>query len=278
MTILFWESLIACSLLGFACGLSGSFLILRRQALAGDMIGHSVLPGICTAFIVSQFNSNPLFLLAGAFFGAIAATLLQEYLTRSSKIKPEMALAINLTGFYAVGIGLLTWIQKQPGVRQAHLESYLLGQAATLSRADLVSIFASAIVCLLLILAFFKELRVSVFDPLFARSAGISAPKFQFLLSALVAVSVVVSIKAVGLILVSALLIIPAATASLLSKDLSTRLLFAAFIGALCAAGGAYLSFLSVKIPTGPAIILISTFFFIIAAIFYKSKQDHLPT
>ncbi|NCN28375.1 metal ABC transporter permease [bacterium] len=277
MTLLF-ESLLACLLLGFTCGLSGSFLILRRQALAGDMIGHSVLPGICTAFIASQFSLNPLVLLAGAFFGAIAATLLQEYLTRSSKIKPEMALAINLTGFYAIGLGLLTWIQKQPGVQQAHLESYLLGQAATLSRTDLFSILSSAVLCLFLIVIFFKELRVSVFDPLFAKSSGVSAAKFQFLLSSLVAVSVVVSIKAVGLILVSALLIIPASTASLLSKDLSTRLILASILGALSASAGAYISFIKSNIPTGPAIILVSTFCFITAATFYKLKQDQQST
>jgi len=189
-----------------------------------------------------------------------------------------MALAINLTGFYAIGLGLLTWIQKQPGVQQAHLESYLLGQAATLSRTDLFSILSSAVLCLFLIVIFFKELRVSVFDPLFAKSSGVSAAKFQFLLSSLVAVSVVVSIKAVGLILVSALLIIPASTASLLSKDLSTRLILASILGALSASAGAYISFIKSNIPTGPAIILVSTFCFITAATFYKLKQDQQST
>ncbi len=272
MSEILWVSLSACVLLGFACGLSGSFLILRRQALAGDMIGHSVLPGICGAFIVSQYSTNAFVLLFGAFIGAILATTLQEFLTRSSKIKSDMALAINLTGFYAIGLSLLTWIQKQPEIPKAHLESYLLGQAATLSNLDLISIFLCTALSLAIVVFFFKELRLCIFDPLFAGSLGINAKRFHILLSSLVAISVVVSIKAVGLILVSALLIIPAACASLISKDLSVRLVFAAFVGALCAGSGAYLSFLYLNIPTGPAIILVSTTAFLISSFFYKQK------
>lgn len=273
MNSLLFESLFACAMLGLACGLSGSFLILRRQALAGDMIGHSVLPGICAAFVLSQFNTNPFILLLGAFSGAVAATIVQEFLTKSKKIKSEMALAINLTGFYAVGLSLLTWIQKQEGIKQAHLESYLLGQAATLSHADLVSIVTCTLISIAIVFFLYKELRLSVFDPLFARTQGVPAKMYLFLLSALVAVSVVVSIKAVGLILVSALLVIPASVASLLSKDLSTRLVLASCIGSLCAGGGAYLSFLHTNIPTGPSIILLSTFAFIITAFIHKKKQ-----
>lgn len=272
------ESLTACIFLGMTCGLTGSFLILQRQALAGDMIGHSVLPGICLAFIASQFNAHPLVLLLGAFLGALCSTIVHGWLTRSSKIKPEMALAINLTGFYAIGLSLLTWIQNLEQVKQTHLESYLLGQAASLSTGDLwLIIFISCLTALMIVLLF-KELRISIFDADFAHSQGIKPQKFSLLLSTMVAVSVVVSIKAVGLILVSALLIIPSATASLWTKDLKPRLVLSAGLGALSALVGGLISLFQENFSTGPSIILVSTLVFVFSLFIKKLKEPAMES
>lgn len=264
------ESLAACLFLGLTCGLTGSFLILQRQALAGDMIGHSVLPGICLAFIASEFNAHPLVLLLGAFLGALSSTIVHNWLTRSSKIKPEMALAINLTGFYAIGLSLLTWIQNLENVKQTHLESYLLGQAASLSTGDLWLIITISILSIATVSLLFKELRISIFDSDFAESQGIKSKRFSLLLSTLVAVSVVVSIKAVGLILVSALLIIPSATASLWTRDLKSRLILSAVLGAFSSMAGGLVSLFQVTFSTGPSIILLSTSIFVLSLILKK--------
>ena len=250
-------------LIGISCGLIGSYVVTRRLSLFGDTLSHAVLPGIAIGFIWSQSKDN-LALLIGAtvagFSGVTCLTLLQKY----TPIRQDSALGIVLSGFYAIGICLLTRIQKMEFGNQSGLDSFLFGQASALSINDLWGIGITLAGIGLFILATHKELLISGFDPSFARSIGIYTMLLQYGLWILLAFCIITSLQVIGVILASALLIIPAATASLLVKRMNAYLFLASLLGGIAGLGGTFLSFLGQGLPTGPLIVLVSTFLFLL--------------
>jgi len=238
------------------------------------MIGHSVLPGLCVGFALAGFEKSPLLLLGGALVSALLAAFLQEYISRRSRIKEDTSMALLLTGFYAIGVVLLTELQNNSGSSTSGLETFLLGSAASISRSDLYASCFLLLVQIIVYSLFLKELRVNTFDPLFARAQGFNPNRYAQLISALTSISVILALPAVGLILASALLVLPAACASMITRNLGPRLTFSALIGLVLGFGGAWISTLHSQIPTGPSIILLHTaFFFVLAfALFFKRK------
>lgn len=260
-------SLLGCIFLGIVLSWLGSFMVLRKMSLMGDTLGHAVLPGICIAFMLTGTKSF-LPTLAGAVISGLLGVVLIQIIVRYSRIKTDAAMGMILSSFFGFGIVLLTMIQKSGSGNQSGLDKFLFGQAAALSSVDVWALLWVMLVVGLLLLLMLKELTLSSFDESFAASIGIPVGFFQMLLMILTAIAVVASIQAVGVVLVSAMLIIPPATASLLVKRVHTLLILAGFLGAAAGFLGAFLSFLGASLPTGPFMVVSAAFFFLLAFLF----------
>jgi len=249
--------------MGMGCGLMGGFVVTRKLSLFGDTLSHAVLPGVAVGFIFSQ-SKNSFSILMGAMIAGFLGVFLISLIKKTTKVRLDSALGLVLSGFYAVGICLLTRIQKMDFGNQSGIDRYLFGQITGLSTADVLGMGISCILILLLTFLLYKEMLVTGFDPGFARSVGIPVDLLQYILWMLLAFSVITSLQVVGVILVSALLIIPAATASIITQRMKSLLFWSAGLGILAGIVGTYLSFLGNRLPTGPLIVLTSTSFFII--------------
>jgi manganese/zinc/iron transport system permease protein len=242
------------ALMGFfvsaACGLVGNFLILRRMALVGDAISHSVLPGLAVAFLIAQSRS-PLAMLAGAIGASVATTVLIEVIHRNSRVKSDAAIGITFTTLFAIGVILIALFADKVDLDQ---DCVLNGELAlipitppmhigdlTLGPPPVVRAALVALVTLLLVIAFYKELVVSSFDPVLSTSLGVNATFVHYALMAWLSVVVVNAFEAVGAILVIAMLILPGATASLLVSRLPATLALSLLHAALSTVLGLHL-------------------------------------
>lgn len=252
--------LLGCAALGLAAGVVGSFALLRGRALLADAIGHSALPGVVlAAMIVALLGGDsralaPL-LLGGALTGWLGLLALRR-LTASGRIRPDAAIAVVLSAFYAMGTVGLSIAQTLPGVAQAGLSNFILGQAATLTENDALLAGALALGCVAVAAALFQPLRALCFDEAFARSQGLPVRALDLTLLGLLLAVCVAGLPAVGLILVVALLVVPAASARLLAPRLPAMLALAAAFGAIAGAAGALVSTRFSSIPTGAAVVL----------------------
>lgn len=260
-------------LLGLLGGLLGNLLLLRRMALLGDMMSHSLLPGLCVGFILAGYTKNYFFLFLGASLSALLANFLNEWILKQRPFKADATLAILISGFYAVGALLISKLAKNHGSELAGIKGYLLGQAALIQKSDLLPIGIVLLLSLLFICLFYKRIVLSIFDAQYLTFVK-QKPRFFLLLSTtLIVFTLLVSLQMVGAILAASFLLIPAAISLFLSGHLHWRFVYSAISGALIGAVGTYLSSLSENLPTGPIIVLTGFIFFILAATFgpYKS-------
>lgn len=264
-------ALIGAILLGVSCGLLGGYLTVRNQALTGDMVAHATLPGIVIAFMVT-LSKNPVYLLMGATLTGVLSVWFFDRLRRTRELKADSVMGITLVSFYAVGIGLLTMIQNIPNANQAGLDKFLFGQASALSIYDIYLMLGATILSIGVIWCFYKELLLVVFDGQYARICGLRVEIFNGLLIFLTAVTIVISIKAVGIVLVSALLIIPASTAGLITYKFGKLLMLSVFFGVLAGVMGTMTSFLGHSLPTGPFIVVYAAGFFVMVFLFKKFR------
>jgi manganese/zinc/iron transport system permease protein len=252
--------LLGCAALGVAAGVVGSFALLRGRALLADAIGHSALPGVVLAAMVVALlggDSRALApLLLGAALSGWLGLLALRRLTASGRIRPDAGIAVVLSAFYALGTVGLSVAQTLPGVAQAGLSHFILGQAATLTENDALLAGALALGCVAVTVALFQPLRALCFDEAFARSQGLPVRALDITLLGLLLAVCVAGLPAVGLILVVALLVVPAAAARLLARRLPAMLALAASFGALAGATGALVSTRFSSIPTGAAVVL----------------------
>jgi manganese/zinc/iron transport system permease protein len=257
----FRAAVAACILAGLGCGLLGSFIILRRMTLFGDMLGHAVLPGVAAGFIVAAEKSTP-YLLGGALIAGLLAAGLTRAIRGWSRVKEDAALGISLSFFYACGIWLLSWITREPrlSAEASGLNHYLFGNPAVISGADLAFLAAAAMLVVLVVIAGYRGLLACTFDAGFARSIGLPFRSIEGAMLVLLTVVIVVSIKILGIVLVAALLAIPPAAAYLLTDRLERLCLGAALIGAGAGFGGSFLSAV-LHIGAGPAIISLAFLF-----------------
>jgi len=258
-------------LMGMSCGLIGSYVVTRRLSLFGDTLSHAVLPGIAVGFIWSGEKNNVSILVGAALAGFLGIACL-GILERFTKVRKDSAMGIVLSAFYAVGICMLTRIQKLGFSEQAGLETYLFGQASALSREDISSLALTLILIIFFITINYKQLLITGFDLQFSRSIKIPTELIQYCLWTLIAFCVISSLQLVGVILISALLVIPAVTASLLTQRMHHYLGVACMLGALAGFGGTFFSFLGSQLPTGPLIVLCSSTLFIIVLFFRPHK------
>ncbi len=242
-------------LVGASSGAIGAFMVLMRKSLLGDAISHSILPGICIAFMLYPVK-NPYFLLLGAFVFGILSGLLVDYISNQTKLKSDAALGITLSLFFGLGIVLLTFIQHHYGAQQAGLESFLFGKAASLTEADVQSIAVVSAVIFIVLVLLFKEFRLLAFNRSFGESIGVPMRFLNGLLSALTVLAISIGIQSVGVVLMAALLIAPTLAALFWSNSLKGVIFLALIFGAFSGVFGSYISFVSPSMPTGPWIVL----------------------
>jgi manganese/zinc/iron transport system permease protein len=259
-------ALIGSILLGISCGLMGGFIVVRKMALFGDTLSHAVLPGVAMGFLWNM-EKDPVAIFIGATIAGLLGGAMVALIRQTTRLKEDTALGIVLASFFAVGICLLTRIQKMPG-NKGGLDEFLFGSAAFIGRADIILMAVVTALVVLLVGLFYKELLVTSFDAAFARSAGFPVNIINYALTLLLAFSVVVALRAVGVVLVSAMLITPAAAAYLLTDRMHRLLGLAALFGVMAGAMGAFISFLTTNIPTGPLMVVAATMVFALAFFF----------
>lgn len=246
-------------LLAAAAGAVGCVTVLKGESLIGDAIGHSSFPGVILAFMFFM-QRDPVLLLLGAIGTGILAFALIQLVDAYSKLDEDAALAIVLSSFFGAGMVLQSYIQgnkNYQGASQAGLQTYIFGQAAYMMQRDITVIFVVAVFSLVLLCVFYKEIKVFVFDPVYAKTIGISS-SVMYGVIALMAMSLIgAGLKLVGAVLIASLLIIPAITAMQWSNHFGRVLGIAACTGSFSALTGTYLSTVIDGLSTGPIIIVI---------------------
>ncbi|MDD3610284.1 MAG: iron chelate uptake ABC transporter family permease subunit [Halothiobacillaceae bacterium] len=263
------------ALLGASSGLIGTFAVLEKRALLGDVLAHAALPGVTMAFFLFH-TREPLVILLGAAAAGLLAWGLIDLLTRRARLRQDSALAIVLSLFFALGILQLTWLQRQPLANQAGLDKFLFGQAASLTDADLYLLGTVALGLILLTALLFDRLRLILFDRQHALALGVPVRRYELLLAAMLVCAVVIGLQLAGVVLMAALLLTPAATARLLSDRLRPMLFIAMTLGVLAGVTGANVSYLAPRMPTGPWMVVALSLFFI-AALLLAPQRGLLP-
>lgn len=250
-------------LLTASSAIVGSFTFLNKKSLIGDAIAHAVLPGICLGFIVSE-TKNPIILIIGAFITGWLSLVAVNFITSRTRIKEDTAIGLVLSVFFGIGIVMLTVIQKSGNAAQSGLDHFLFGKAAALVGADLMAFGTVALLLLVVVYLLFKEFSLLAFDKDYARSIGLPVKRIELVLTSLIVLAVVIGIQAVGVVLMAAILITPAAAARFWTNRITVMITLASIFGAISGLSGAYISYIQPAMPTGPwIVIVISTIAFI---------------
>ncbi|MBW4681586.1 MAG: metal ABC transporter permease [Microcoleus vaginatus WJT46-NPBG5] len=256
------RSLIIAILVGSICAVVGSYLMVQRLALLGDAISHSVLPGLAVAFFLGVN------IFVGAFIAGILSAMAIAWIRTRSPIKEDAAMGIVFSAFFALGITLITVIQKD---NKIDLNHFLFGNILGVTALEVRDTAIIAAIVMVVVVLLYKELLFYTFDPAGAQAAGLPVNLLNFGLMVLIALTVVASMKSVGVILVLSLLITPGATAYLLVSRLHLVMILGAGIGVVSSIAGMYLSYFY-NVPSGPAIVLVTSGLFVLALLFSPSQ------
>lgn len=304
------------AILGAICGMLGSFAVLRKQSLLGDAISHAALPGIAIGFLVREYNVDELedtgllmrffnkivagiqwalelfgggtnTLLIGALVSGVLGTFLIRGIINKTHLKTDTALGLVLSLFFGFGILLLTFIQKQPNANQAGLDKYLFGQAATLVEIDVILMASVTGICLVILLLFWKEFKILLFDADYTKTLGFNTRFIDILITFFIVLAIVLGLQTVGVVLMSAMLLAPAAAARQWTNKLSVMIVLAAIFGAFSGVFGTAISASQNNLSTGPVIVLVAGVFVAFSFIFspgrgilfkqirlYKNRRD----
>ena len=264
------------SLLGAAAGMAGTFLYLRKNALISDAISHATLPGLGFAFLVAfgfGIDGRQLFiLLSGSALSAALGLYFVNWLTRETRLTQDTAIGCVLSVFFAFGVVLLTIIQVIPAGRKAGLESFLLGSTAGMLYSDALLILILSIITALVLFVFLRPIKLVVFDQGYSETLGISVRRVDFIILIVTLAVTVLGMKIVGLILIVALLIIPAVSARFWSERTNIILVTATLFGALSGYIGSAISAVSPGLPTGPIIVLCCFGLFLFSFLFAPKR------
>ncbi len=250
--VVFLGSLILCSV----SGLVGTFTLLRKRSLIGDVISHSVLPGIALAFIIGQ-QKNIAYLLIGATITGWISTFLVDYITKHSKIKSDTAIALILSVFFGVGVLLLTHIQHSGNASQSGLDQFIFGRASAMNMSDVYLFSIVGILIAAIIVIFFRGFTLLSFDESYAQSIGFPIESLKLMLSITTVATVAMGVQAVGVVLMSALLITPAAAAKFWTHKIHVLAILAVIISGASGVLGSAISYSSKGMPTGPWIVVV---------------------
>lgn len=257
--------------LGLVSGALGTFAVLRRQSLLGDAVSHAALPGIVLAFLITG-SKAPLILVLGAAIAGWAGALLVMLIVGTTIIKTDTALGLVLSTFFGFGLVLLSLVQRSAGAGQAGLDRFLFGQAATLVGEDLATMAVLGALVLGAVALLWKEFKALAFDPAFAGAMGLPVRLLDVILTSLLVIAIVIGLQTVGVVLMSAMIIAPAAAARQWTDRLGRLVLLAGMFGALSGFSGAVLSSLVPKLPTGPTIVLCMTGLMLFSLVFAPNR------
>jgi manganese/zinc/iron transport system permease protein len=250
-------------LLGVSASVIGGFALLRKRALIGDALAHAALPGVMMAFLLLQ-TRDPWVMLLGAMLSSFAGFFLIDWLPKHTKIKADAALAITLSFFFALGLMLLSYIQGLEVPNKSGLDKILFGQAAAMTRDDIHLLLIVTVFVLINVLLFFHKFRLIAFNRQYAHTLGVKVNGYELLLALLIVLAVVVGLQLVGVVLMAAVLLTPAAAARFWSNQLARILIIAAALGALSAFISTHISYMAPAMPTGPwMVVSLSILFFI---------------
>jgi manganese/zinc/iron transport system permease protein len=246
--------------LGAAGGVVGVFALLRKRALLAEAVAHATLPGIALGFIAAYllgFSTRAMpFLMAGALLTAALAVTSITFITRTTRLRPDTAVATILGVYFGLGVALMSVVQGLDTAGQAGLDTYLLGSTAGIGQRDALILCGLAVLVAVLAALSLKELRVTAFDPVFAQTSGLHPDRINIFLVALILLVIVLGLRTVGLVLGVALLVIPPAAARFWTNRLIPLVLVSAGIGAAGAWIGAALSASMANLPAGATIVL----------------------
>jgi manganese/zinc/iron transport system permease protein len=264
--------LIGTSLLGASAGLIGTLAVLRGRSLVGDALAHAALPGLCLAFLVLGERSLPAMLLGALVSGVLGVAIIAA-LRRWTRIKEDAAIGIVLSVFFGAGIVLTRLIQNwfETGSK-AGLDSYILGKTAGMTLNDIVWVGGVSLANLLVVIGFYKELKLVLFDPAFARVQGWPIVGLDLLVLVLIAIAVVIGLPAVGVVLIAALLILPSAAARFWTERFEHMLCLATAFGLVIGLVGTALSARFSLLPAGPVIVLTGTVVFLVSMLFAPQR------
>ena len=243
------------AILGVVSGMLGSFAVLRKQSLLGDAISHAALPGIVLSFLITR-TREPAVLMLGALIAGWVATLFMLNIIRTTRIKDDSALGLVLSVFFGFGLMLLTFTQRLPDATQAGLDKFLFGQAATLLQRDVITMGIIGLLVLGLLVTFWKEFKLITFDPEYAASLGFPVRVLDVVLTTLLVIAIVIGLQTVGVVLMSAMIVAPAAAARQWTDKLNLMVILGGLFGALAGVSGTLISGSAEKLPTGPVIVL----------------------
>jgi manganese/zinc/iron transport system permease protein len=259
------------AVLGVVSGALGVYAVLRKQALLGDAISHAALPGIALAFLATG-SKAPLVLILGAAIAGWLGTLVVMTIVNTTRVKDDSALGIVLSVFFGFGLVLLTYIQRRPDATQAGLDTFLFGQAAALLQRDVITMGLLGAVVLALLALFWKEFKLLSFDPEYGAAAGFPMRLLDVLLTSLLVIAIVLGLQTVGVVLMSAMIVAPAAAARQWTDRLGVMVVLSAFFGALAGVVGAVISSSTARLPTGPTIVLCISFLVLVSLLLAPNR------
>jgi manganese/iron transport system permease protein len=258
----FVRALVASAIVGLVCAVVGSYMVLRGLAFMGDALSHSAFPGVVAAYLLK----GPFYL--GAAIAAVGTALAIGWVTRRGQLRGDTAIGVLFAGMFALGIFLFSLIPNYVG----DLFGFLFGEVLGIGVGDLIALTGLAIVVLAIVALLWKELLYATFDPLGAAASGLPVVRLDYLFLALIALTIVISLQAVGIILVVAMLVTPAATGQILSQSFGRLVAVAIVIGIVSPIVGLYLSYW-LNAASGATIVLVETAVFV-AALLWKGRSS----
>jgi len=259
------------AIIGAISGVVGTFSFLRKKTLIADAVSHSVLPGVCIGFMFAG-TKDPISLMLGALLVGWFSVWFIDYISRATKLSEDTAIALVSTLFFAIGSVLLSVLSKSQNAEQSGLKNFLFGKAATMTTFDIQVFSLVSLAIVGVVVLFYKPFQLVSFNTDFARSIGVKVKTIEFLLSTLTVLTVAIGIQAVGVVLMSALLIAPAASARYWTNKLNVMLVLAAIFGMLSGMLGVMFSTMKDNMPTGPWIVF-ALFIFTLSTLLFAPKK-----
>src|SRR5690606_25859316 len=259
------------SLLSVSAAMVGTFTFLDKKALIGDAISHAVLPGVCLAFMLAG-SKNPYWIVVGAFATGALATYAISWVSQQTKLKEDTIIASVLSVFFGIGIVLMTKLQQTGNAALSGLDHFLFGNAISIIGEDILVYATLALATILAILIFYKEFQLLIFNRDFATVIGLPVKRLEFLFNSLMVLAVVTGIQAIGVVLMAAFLITPAAAAKFWTDRLGAMLFIAVVIALFSGISGAYISFVLPNMPTGPWVVVVLSLLAFLSFFFSHKK------
>lgn len=256
---------------GIAAGTMGCLAYWKRQSLMSDALAHAALPGVVIAFLLLG-EKNLFVMIIGASISALIGASFIQWIRSSTRISADTAMGMVLSIFFGLGIMLLTVVNRTSGGNQSGLDSFIFGQAASMVRSDVTTMLILALAVILIVFIAFKEWKIYLFDPEFAKGLGLSLKWMNGLYTTILVTTIVIGIQAVGVILIAALLIIPSVSARYWTQSFQRMIIISALFGGAAGALGTFISALGRGWPTGPFIVIVASVLFFLSLFFGKEK------